>query len=201
MLQAEPRSRSARSRSDSSPCTCCSTSGQVRLLGKRESILELRRSRSRSIGRHLAAPPACCRIGRGPAAAAVAREAVAAGLPSGSVGAVSDNVLRVAVGSARAHGSTWRLWHSGTRDDLYVGTRSTASEMKVSLHASGDFRAAFTEQHVMSNERLAAADQRVIRQWRPREVQPGVSCALSLREPWFAGSRPVAWCKRRSDGS
>jgi hypothetical protein len=98
------------------------------------------------------------------------------------------SVIRVAVGTPDAHGSTWRVWHSGSADDLYVGTRSTAGEMKVSLHASGDFRYAFTQQHVESDRALVTPDRRVIQQWRPLEIQPGAWQAFSVREPWFAAT-------------
>jgi hypothetical protein len=67
---------------------------------------------------------------------------------------MSKNVIRVAAGTPEAHGPTWRVWHSGGRDDVYVGTRGTAGAIKVSLHASGDFRMAFTVEHVESNDAL-----------------------------------------------
>jgi uncharacterized protein YndB with AHSA1/START domain len=98
------------------------------------------------------------------------------------------SVIRVAIGAPEAHGSTWRVWQSGSADDLYVGTRGTAGEIKVSLHASGDFRYAFTQPHVESDRALVTPDQRVIERWRPLAVQPGVRLAFSMRQPWFAAT-------------
>lgn len=101
--------------------------------------------------------------------------------------AKDDNVIRVAVGTPEAHSPTWRIWHSGPRDDLYVGCRRTASEMKVSLHASGDFRFAFTDKHVESDHAVVTKDKRVLGdRWRPVEAKPGLWRTLSLRAPWFA---------------
>ena len=80
------------------------------------------------------------------------------------------------------------MWHSGSADDLYVGTRGTAGEIKASLHASGDFRYAFTQQHVGSQRALVMPDRRVIERWRPLAIQPGVRLAFSMRQPWFAAT-------------
>ena len=82
------------------------------------------------------------------------------------------SVIRVAIGTPEAHGSTWRVWHSGSADDLYVGTRGTAGEVKASLHASGDFRYAFTQPHVESDRALVTPDRRVIDDGDPDDFNP-----------------------------
>ena len=49
--------------------------------------------------------------------------------------------LRFAVGTpSAARSSVWRLWVN--QDDVYLGQRATTQFLKVSLHASGDWRIA-----------------------------------------------------------
>ena len=99
--------------------------------------------------------------------------------------AKSKNVIRFAVGTPERHGPVWRLWHSGAgRDELYVGVRTLVSELKASLHMSGDFRWAFTDVHVASDNALVTPDRRVIERWRPLEVQPGAWRCLTILQPW-----------------
>jgi len=53
--------------------------------------------------------------------------------------------VRVAVGTDFGpRSAVWRIWTSG--DEVYVSPRSLASTMKTSLHSSGLFRHAFTDE-------------------------------------------------------
>jgi hypothetical protein len=75
------------------------------------------------------------------------------------------------------------VWHSGARDELYAGTRTTAGEFKASIHASGDFRIAFTKQHMDSAHAIVEPGKRIIERWRPFEIAPGVWCVFAIRQP------------------
>jgi hypothetical protein len=57
-----------------------------------------------------------------------------------------DQAIRFAVGDplGRCSGN-WRLWAEGRAGDVYVANRMVAAQIKVSLHASGEYREAFTE--------------------------------------------------------
>lgn len=105
-----------------------------------------------------------------------------------SSGRMAENVLRFAVGTPTAHSATWRVWHSGARDELYVATRQLAAWIKVSLHASGDFRYAYTRKHVEAGNGLVSMDKRLIDGWHPLEVKPGAWRTLAILEPWFSAN-------------
>lgn len=57
------------------------------------------------------------------------------------------NPLRFAVGRPGLRSSVWRLWSPGhAKSDIYLASRKSAGEMKISFHESGDWRFAFTSQ-------------------------------------------------------
>jgi len=61
--------------------------------------------------------------------------------------------LRFAVGTPEGVSSnSWRVWVQGT--DIYVSCRDNFREFKVSLHASGVWRVAFTEKAIKNNPLL-----------------------------------------------
>ncbi len=61
--------------------------------------------------------------------------------------------IRIAVGTPKgASSNSWRIWVKGT--DIYVSCRDNFKEFKVSLHASGIWRVAFTEQAIKSRPDL-----------------------------------------------
>ena len=43
------------------------------------------------------------------------------------------------------YSSVWRIWSDQGSDDIYLGVRTLLKYMKISLHKSGKFRAAFTD--------------------------------------------------------
>ena len=97
--------------------------------------------------------------------------------------AKSKNAIRFAVGTPQRHGPAWIVWHSGPRDDVYAGARTTAGEIKASMHASGDFRIALTTRHMNSGRAIVEPGKRVLEQWRPYELTPGVWCVFAIRQP------------------
>jgi hypothetical protein len=102
---------------------------------------------------------------------------------------VSDNtratVLRFAAGSpANVRSSVWKLWTH--RDDAYLLTRASGQWLKVSLHASGDWRIAYTRGTTLNDA------QRVIHRWRrPAEMQPGWVKSLAIVVPFPTVSEPL----------
>jgi hypothetical protein len=104
---------------------------------------------------------------------------------------------RFAVGTPDgAHSSVWRVW--AYRSDVYVAARSIVSEMRVSLHASGKWRAAFTEKHLKRPQPfIDPSRDRAVDKWeRPPEFAPG----------WTRGFMPsrrserLAWASVASPG-
>lgn len=90
------------------------------------------------------------------------------------------NTFRFAFGSAGAlYASVWRLWVHG--DDVYLAARHMEQTCKVSLHASGLWRIAWTAE---ANPGSATGGDRLIRRWQsPPNVAPGWSHAMSIVFP------------------
>src|SRR4051812_40321403 len=76
-------------------------------------------------------------------------------------------------------GTLWTLWTS-PRGDVYVGGRGMTGDLKLSLHASGDWRHAFAREHYAQPLPSAPAKKRrVIKRWRrPAEFTPGFTRAF-----------------------
>jgi hypothetical protein len=93
--------------------------------------------------------------------------------------------VRFAVGepNGSCHGSVWRLWVNG--NDVYIAARAITSAQKVSLHASGDWRVAFTNPYMSRASRLVPAGRgRIIDRWpRPPEFAPGWTRGFVIRVP------------------
>lgn len=95
--------------------------------------------------------------------------------------AMPDPTVRFAAGSAeRIRSSVWRLWVHGS--DVYLAARIMARTFKLSLHESGKWVSAFTEQ---SGVVLSETGYRRHREWqRPSEFRPGWTQGPSVMVPW-----------------
>ena len=91
------------------------------------------------------------------------------------------------------YSDVWRIWTDKGFGNVYLGVRSLAGVLKVSLHSSGRFRAAFTKQY---NDRLVsegkdASVDRAFMKWQKRS--PGnweMLQALDIHFPLSALSLP-----------
>jgi len=91
---------------------------------------------------------------------------------------------RWAVGSKEGpRSAVWRIW--ANRNDVYLSARYAASDYKVSLHASGKWRVAFTEHHLTRPQPLlSAGSDRALDRWdRPDEFAPGWTRAFLIMIP------------------
>jgi hypothetical protein len=96
--------------------------------------------------------------------------------------------LRFAVGEPGRRGTIWRLWASRDTDDVYLGSRHTAGEVKVSLHQSGDWRLQIVDPErpktVYINGGEGGRDGRILDRWaRPKPNPVGWTHALSIVLP------------------
>jgi hypothetical protein len=94
--------------------------------------------------------------------------------------------LRFAVGRPDGpQSSVWSVFARAGKSDVYVANRQIASILKFSLHESGIWRLAFTEQY--ASDRVASGEEigdRVQHRWlRPPETQPGWTHAMSIVIP------------------
>jgi hypothetical protein len=100
---------------------------------------------------------------------------------------MAGKVIRFASGPASCPSSSnWRLWVKGS--EIYLATRQTGGEFKLSLHSSGTWNSAFTFE---SNARLTdRGSGRVTRRhstWtRPAEFAPGWTKGPSVVIPWVS---------------
>jgi len=85
---------------------------------------------------------------------------------------LSSSPCRVAVGTPSGPSTnSWRIWVHG--DDVYVKCRDHFREFKVSLHASGIWRVAFTEEFIRSRpDFLPEGKDRVLKRWQPSFADP-----------------------------
>jgi len=79
--------------------------------------------------------------------------------------------------------SLWRVWT--WKNDVYVGARAIAGDVRVSLHESGKWRFAFTRKHQLGPRPLIGPDEdRAKYKWdRPPEVYPGFTRAFVICVP------------------
>lgn len=110
----------------------------------------------------------------------------------------NNNVVRFAVGPVDEWRSAiWRLWSKG--NDIYLAglDRRNKLMVKFSLHASGKWRWAFTED---SGVKEPGSSDRVIRRWnRPTDFFPGWYQGPSIIVPHVALRQPFIREEARKD--
>jgi hypothetical protein len=97
-----------------------------------------------------------------------------------------ERKLRFGVGSADGpQSAVWLVWTGSATSDVFVACRHIATSLKVSLHASGLWRLAFTERYTTMPGALVSSDSdRAAAKWsRPSEFRPGWTHALSVVIP------------------
>ena len=91
--------------------------------------------------------------------------------------------------------NSWRLWTRGA--DIYVACRDNFKEIKVSLHASGVWRLAYTQEALKARPELVPADEdRVWQRWVPPENADSV-CVVAFRIVFPPGAVYVDRRQRR----
>lgn len=94
--------------------------------------------------------------------------------------------FRFAVGSSTLpRSSLWRVWTSKPpKSDVYIAVRHLAGILKISLHESGVWRAAFTSQFAERRFDRDPTESRLIERWkRPGDLSPGVCLAFRIIVP------------------
>jgi len=91
--------------------------------------------------------------------------------------------------------STWKCWtHTGTgKSDVYLTHRSLGGVLKASLHQSGAWHIAFSEEYYHENRDALIGSQssRFIDKWRPSEIANGITLAFRILTPHSAVSIPI----------
>lgn len=95
---------------------------------------------------------------------------------------MAKRAVRFGVGDPLGRCSgTWKLWAEGRAGDVYVACRPAGNRVKVSLHASGDFREAWTRQYM--EEEDIPDDERVRLQWSRLDPVNGWVYAYRVKIP------------------
>lgn len=85
------------------------------------------------------------------------------------------------------YSSVWRVWSNPGKHDLFLGVRSIAGVLKVSLHQSGIFKAAFTKEHhrqlIEEGERPEGEDKAFMRWERGPLVSNQIVQVLDVHFP------------------
>ncbi|MCJ7655077.1 MAG: hypothetical protein MUO97_07245 [Dehalococcoidia bacterium] len=89
--------------------------------------------------------------------------------------------------------ATWKCWaHTGKKkSDIYLACRELGGYLKISLHQSGDWRIAYTQEFFKENLSTFPdkRDNRVIMQWpRPPQIAEGITLAFRIITPYSAVS-------------
>lgn len=97
------------------------------------------------------------------------------------------DAIRFCIGPWKGrYSSMWRVWSPPSSDDLYLGARCLLQNLKISLHKSGKFRAAYVEDYyetVISKGRSAEGD-RAFMKWDKIAVPAGtIMQALDIHFP------------------
>ncbi len=98
--------------------------------------------------------------------------------------AMKKRGVRWAVGTPNGPRSTiWRAWTNGS--DIYIAPRPVAGDMKISLHAGGNWRSAFTQQHMeRANPLIPRERDRAVDKWkRPPEFASGWTRGFTIIVP------------------
>jgi hypothetical protein len=97
------------------------------------------------------------------------------------------SALRFAAGEPGRRGTVWRLWGAKNADDVYLASRASAHEFKVSLHQSGDWRLQVIDLRKENDTHFGKLDPergRVLHQWaRPAADEAGWTRAVTIRVP------------------
>lgn len=96
---------------------------------------------------------------------------------------MEKQVIRFGVGSPdKPYASTWRLWANGS--DTYLAARTIAGIFKISLHKSGEWISAFTEQSGLTLQVDNNTSRRHTAWRKPPEFRKGWTQGPSIVVPW-----------------
>lgn len=84
------------------------------------------------------------------------------------------------------YSSVWRVWSPKRKDDIYLGAKSLLNKIKISLHESGQFHAAFVEDYyaeIVEDGKSGINDRFIVRWERPAIADGVILQVLDLHFP------------------
>jgi len=96
--------------------------------------------------------------------------------------------------------ATWKLWTQRRtgKSDMYLICRELGSKLKVSLHDSGSWHYAYTQETFKEKVEGIVAKQRnrFIEKWsRPKSIAEGMTLAFRIVTPWSSVTSPIGETK------
>lgn len=116
---------------------------------------------------------------------------------------MAQRALRFGVSDGTGRrGATWKLWTEtgGGRPEVYLACRELGGKLKASLHATGQWHVAYSEDVYTRDVQGAIPSQkdRFLERWpRPPEIAPGVTLAFRIITPSSAVTSPAAQSEAR----
>lgn len=110
---------------------------------------------------------------------------------------MAERALRFGVSNGTGlRAATWKLWTvtTGGKFDVYIACRALGSALKASLHQSGQWHIAYSEETFETKVKGAIAqhERRFIETWpRPPEIAPGLTLAYLIVTPSSAVTTPI----------
>lgn len=99
-----------------------------------------------------------------------------------------DFHIRIGVkNDADQKSAVWRIWTAkAPKYDIYIAARNIAGEFKVSLHETGDWRAAITKQYAekLFDDSVNIPNERILDKWeRPKALTKDLTLAYRIIVP------------------
>jgi len=91
--------------------------------------------------------------------------------------------------------TTWKLWTPSGKSDVYLACRPLGGKLKASLHQSGCWQVAYSQEFFQENVEghISSQQDRFLERWpRPRLIAPGVTLAFRIVTPYSAVTIPIS---------
>lgn len=114
---------------------------------------------------------------------------------------MAEKVLRFAISDGSGlRAATWRLWTPSRKADIYLTCRTLGGALKASMHESGSWHLAYTQETFEQRVDGTSPTQtdRFIERWlRPAPIRGGITLAYRIITPYSAVTSPIRQTDRK----
>ncbi|MCK4816797.1 hypothetical protein KA005_13590, partial [bacterium] len=113
---------------------------------------------------------------------------------------MAERSIRFGITDGEGHrASTWKLWTVASGSDIYLACRALGGKLKTSLHESGSWHIAYTQEAFKEKvEGVAKQSDRFIEKWpRPKAIAKGVTLAYRIVTPWSSVTSSIGEAERK----
>ncbi|MCH7928085.1 MAG: hypothetical protein IID03_08905 [Candidatus Dadabacteria bacterium] len=109
---------------------------------------------------------------------------------------MSEQVLRFGITDGNGHrAATWKLWTPPNKSDVYLSCRELRGALKASLHQSGQWHIAYSQEtfEEVVKDAIPAKHNRFIKTWtKPKNIATGITLAIRIVIPHSAVTSPIS---------